>query len=242
MRFLSLTNRNMKEVFRDPLSILLGVALPVGFLILFTSIAKNVPLDLFTAKMLTPAIAVFGFAFLMMFSATLLTKDRQSAFLTRLLTTPLTSTDFILAYILPFLPLALLQIGVCFAVGSLLGYVFNWSSILALVVLIPTAVTCVGIGMVMGSLFTENQVAGIGSVLITVTSVFSGVWMDLNMVGGVFKRVGYILPFSHAVDAARAITNGAALGDVSRDLYWVFGYSVVFFVLGVICFSWRTKR
>ena len=166
MRFLSLASRNIKEVYRDPISISLGLAMPVVLLVLFTSIGKNAPIEIFTANMLTPAVIVFSFGFLTMFSAMLLTKDRGTAFLARLLTTPLSSTDFILAYILPFLPLAFLQITVGFIVGTLLGVIFNLSIILALAFLLPIAVACVGLGMILGSLFTENQVSGVGSMVI----------------------------------------------------------------------------
>jgi ABC-2 type transport system permease protein len=242
MRFLSLASRNIKEVYRDPLTVSLGIALPVGLLVLFVSIGKKAPLEIFTVKMIIPGAIVFSFAFLMMFSAMLLAKDRQSAFLTRLLTTPLKSTDFILAYILPFLPIALLQIAVCFLVGSLLGFIFNLSIILSLTVLFPMVIVCVALGMILGSLFTENQIAGIGSILINVIAIFSGGWMDLKMVGGVFEAIGYALPFSHAIDATRAILKGSGFGDIILDFYWVLGYAVVFFILGILCFRWRTKR
>lgn len=66
--------------------------------------------------------------------------------------------------------------------------------------------------------------------------------MDLKMVGGVFEAVGYALPFSHAIDAARAVLKGSGFGDIILDFYWVIGYTLVFFVMGVFCFRWKTKR
>ncbi len=110
MRFLSLASRNLKEIYRDPLAIAWGMVFPAVLMPAIISIGKNAPLEIFTANALTPAVAVFSFGFLTLFSAIILAKDRESAFLTRLLTTPLTATDFILAYILPFLPIAILQI------------------------------------------------------------------------------------------------------------------------------------
>jgi len=103
-------------------------------------------------------------------------------------------------------------------------------------------IVCVALGMILGSLFTENQIAGIGSILISVIGIFSGAWMDLKMLGGAFEAIGYTLPFSHAVDATRAILKGSGFGDIILDFYWVLGYAVVFFILGILCFRWRTKR
>jgi ABC-2 type transport system permease protein len=221
---------------------ILGVAMPAVLLLLFSSIGKNAPLGAFTADELTPGVIVLSFGFLTMFSAMLLAKDRQSAFLTRLLIAPLKSTDFILAYMLPFLPIAILQTTVCFAIGIILGITPNLSIALALVVLLTIAVACIGIGMILGSFLTENQVAGAGSLVIISISLFGGAWMDLKMLGGIFEAVGYALPFAHAIDAARAILKGSGLGEVTTELYWIIGYALVFFLLGIFSFSWRTKH
>jgi len=226
MKFLSLANRNMKEIYRDPVSILLGVAMPVILLALFASISKNVPIPQFTVQALTPGIIVFSFSFLTMFSAILLSKDRQSAFLTRLLASPLKPIGFILAYSLPFIPIALLQIIICLIVAVILGFSLNLLLfLLSPMVLIPVAFACIGVGMILGSLLTENQVAGAGSFVIIISSLFGGAWMDLNVVGGVFKNIGYALPFAHAIDATRAIYTGAALIGIASNIYWVVSYT-----------------
>ena len=101
--------RNRKEIFRDPLSILLGIALPIIFLLVFTTIEKNAPLDIFKVNNFAPGIIVFGFAFLTMFSALLIAKDKQTALLTRLLASPLKVFDYVLGYAIPMIPLAVLQ-------------------------------------------------------------------------------------------------------------------------------------
>ena len=241
MRFVSLASRNFKELYREPVSIILGLLMPVGLLVLFVLIGKNVPLDIFTPNMLTPAITIFSFAFLIMFSAVLLSKDRQSAFLLRLLTTPLKPIDFILAYFVPYIPFALLQILICFTVGMILGATYSvLNVVLSLIVIFPMALVCVGIGMILGSLLSEGQIAGIGSMLITSIGIFGGIWMNLKMVGGVFEGIGYALPFAHAIDAARNVLSGTGLRNVVINLYWVYGYAVILFVFGVLSFRYKT--
>ena len=243
MRFLGLANRNMKEIYRDPISILLGIAMPAALLILFVSISKNIQIPQFTAQSLTPGIIVFSFSFLTMFSGILLSKDRESAFLTRLLASPLRPVDFILAYSLPFIPIALIQIVTCFTVAIFFGFSFDLSNFLvSLIVLIPIALACKGIGIILGSLLTENQVAGVGSFVIIISSLFGGAWMDLNMVCGVFKNIGYALPFAHAIDATRAIYKGTVITDIVDNLYWVIGYTMLFLIAGVLSFQWKTKK
>jgi len=64
----------------------------------------------------------------------------------------------------------------------------------------------------------------------------------LKEIGGVFQSLGKALPFAHTSYAARDVMiNGAGFGDITADFCWVLGYTVVFFVLGVLCFRWKTK-
>ena len=65
--------------------------------------------------------------------------------------------------------------------------------------------------------------------------------MPLKQVGGIFG-LSVTLPFAHAVDAARAIVKGAGMGDITVELYWLLGYTVLFFLLGVFFFRWKTKQ
>lgn len=122
MRAMSLTRRNLKEIFRDPITFVLGGAMPVLLLFLFSSM-RNIGggIDIFHPQMLTPGLVIFSFAFIIMFSGTLLGKDSKTAFLTRLMSTPLKPVDYFLAYMLPFLPLALFQVVVCYSAAVILG-------------------------------------------------------------------------------------------------------------------------
>ena len=61
MKSIALTERNIKEIFRDPVSTLLGVAMPVLFLVLFSSLNKTIRIETFNPQFLTPGIIVFSF-------------------------------------------------------------------------------------------------------------------------------------------------------------------------------------
>ena len=241
MKFYYLALRNIKAVYRDPVSMLLGLAMPALLLILFTSIQKRLPLEIYSAQMLTPAIVIFSFSFLMMFAAILLAKDSNSAFLTRLFTTPLKSSDFILAYILPFIPVAFFQIIVCFAVGAFMGASYS-NLLLALLIFLLIALTCISLGILLGIFLTVNQVPGVGSLLITAIGLFCGAWMDLKMVGGFLETIGYVLPFAHAVDALQIILAGKVTTSISENLYWITGYAFVLVVLAIYSFRWKIRQ
>lgn len=240
MKLLGLADRNLKEISRDPVSMILGLLMPIVFLFLFTSINKRLPLDLFTPQSLTPAVVVFGYGFFIMFAATLLAKDRQSAFLVRLYTTPLRPADYILSYILPFFPLLIVQTVLCFCCGLLMGATFiNLGA--AILIFLLLGITCISLGVLLGALFTVGQVSAVGSLLITVISLLSGAWMDLKLVGGVFEQVGYAMPFAHAIDAARAVLKGGSLSAESNSLLLLGGYALASTILAIIAFR-RTMR
>jgi len=240
MRFGELAIRNFKEMLRDPISMGLELGIPAGFLAIFWALGRSIGDESFlTTAMLVPGIAVFGFAFLLMFSAMTLSRDREGALLSRLLTAPLKPRDFILSYSLPYIPMVILQIALCFGIGVLLGLETPANAGLSFLVLLVMGICCVELGMILGLLFNVNQSSGVGSVIITLVALLGGIWIDLRAIGGVFYGIGNALPFAHAIDAARDAMIGAGFSSIATDFYWVLGYTVVFFALGTFLFRWR---
>lgn len=232
---LSFASRNAREILRDPLNLAFGLGFPVVLLLLLTAIQANIPVSLFEIQHLTPGISVFGLAFMTLFSATLIAKDRQSTLLLRLYTTPLTPIGFILGYTLPVLPIALAQALICYLVAFFLGLEMTIGILYALIGVIPVSLLFISLGLLCGSLLTDKQVGGIcGALLTNLTAWFSGVWFDLELVGGVFRKIANVLPFVHAVELERALLSGNQIDP--RDIVWVIAYVLVFLVLAVFAF------
>jgi ABC-2 type transport system permease protein len=241
MKFLVFASRNRKEILRDPLNLAFGIGFPLVLLFLLSAIQANIPVSLFEVDKLAPGIAVFGLSFISLFSGTLISKDRTSSFLVRLFASPLSASDYILGYVLPLLPMAVMQIAICFAASFFLGLPVDLNVLLSLVILIPAAVLFIGIGLLAGSIFTDKQVGGIcGALLTNVSAWLSGTWFDLNLVGGAFKTVAYLLPFAHAVDAAKAAVAGD-YASVFPHLWWVIGYAAAINCIAVIVFKKKMK-
>lgn len=100
----------------------------------------NIPVSLFEIDTLTPGITVFGLSFMTLFSTTLIAKDRESAFLQRLYTTPLTRFDFIIGYMLPLLPFAIGQAVICYLFAIPLGLTVSINIVYAIIGIIPMAI------------------------------------------------------------------------------------------------------
>ncbi len=242
MKMLAFAKRNLKEIIRDPLNLFFGLGFPLVLILLLSAIQANVPVELFEIQSLTPGITVFGLSFMTLFSATLISKDRNSALLQRLYTTPLSPLDFILGYTLPILPIAVAQSAICYAVAIALGLNVSVNIIYAILFVIPISILYIALGLLCGSVLTDKQVGGVcGALLTNLSAWLSGAWFDLNLIGGAFYKIAYALPFVHAVDLERAILTGN-FSSFLPHLLWVSGYAIATLCVAVALFLRQMKK
>ena len=239
---LTFAGRNTKEILRDPLNLAFGLGFPLVLIFLLSAIQANIPVKLFEIQHLAPGITVFGLSFMTLFSATIIAKDRGSSLLQRLYTTPLTPPDFILGYTLPIIPIAVAQCAVCYIAAIILGLEITAGILYAILFIIPVSVFYIALGLLCGSVFTDKQVGGIcGALLTNLSAWLSGVWFDLDLVGGAFQKIAYALPFVHAVEMERAVLAGNFTG-IFPHLWWVLGYAAAALVLAVLLFLRQMKK
>ncbi len=138
------------------------------------------------------------------------------------------------------IPVGIAQTVICYIAAVVLGLEMNTNVFIAVLASIPAAVLYIALGLLFGSILNDKQVGGIcGALLTNLSAWLSGTWFDLNLVGGVFKKIAEALPFYHAVELGRAVLNG---GDVLTHLLWVCGYAVVLLVLAVVFFVRQMKE
>ena len=242
MRMWTFAGRNTKELIRDPLTLLFGLGFPLVLLLLLSAIQANVPVPLFEIRHLTPGITIFGVSFMTLFSATVISKDRGSSLLQRLYTTPLTSLDFILGYTLPLIPLSMAQCAVCYLAALALGLEPTVNILYATVCIVPISVLYIALGLLCGSVLSDKQVGGVcGALLTNLSAWLSGVWFDLELVGGAFQKIAHVLPFIHAVELERAVLAGD-FGGIFPHLWWVLGYAAATLALAVLLFLRQMKK
>ena len=242
MRMLTFAKRCTKELLRDPINLAFGLGFPLVLLLLLSSLQKNIPADLFDIDTLTPGITVFGLSFMTLFSATLIAKDRESAFLQRLYASPLTGLDFILGYMLPLLPIAISQTIICYLFAIPLGLTVSVNIIYAIIGIIPMAVFNIALGLLCGSILGVKQVGGIcGALLTNLSAWLSGVWFDLKLVGGLFEKIANVLPFVHSVEMEKALFSGN-LELALTHIMPIILYSVFITVIAVLSFLRQMKK
>ena len=242
MKIQILSRRTGKEILRDPLTLIFGLGFPLVVLFLLSAIQANVPVPLFAIEKLGPGVTVFGLSFLTLFSGMLVSRDRGTALLLRLYTTPIRPAEYILGYLLPMLPIALAQTAVCYAAAMLLGLAWTPRILLAILLSLPASILFLSFGLLFGSLMNEKQVGGIcGAGMTNISAWLSGIWFEVSLVGGAFKSVANVLPFYHAVEIQRAVYAGA-YSDAWQHLAVVSAWALGVTVLAVWAFLAQMRK
>ena len=102
---------------------------------------------------------------------------------------------------------------ICYGFGFVIGLDLTINVLYAIIFIIPVSILYIAMGLLFGSVLNDKQVGGVcGGLLTNVSAWLSGIWFDLSLVGGVFKKVAYLLPFVHSVELERYVL----LGDFSN--------------------------
>lgn len=239
-RIYTLAGRNVKEIMRDPLSLIFTLGMPLGMEILFYFLFHGMTAQ-FEMKFLAPGIVVFSQAFLALFAGLLIAQDRSSAFLTRLYVSRARSHEFIFGYALSMLPLVAVQSVLFFVVGGIIdSSIWSVGVIWCVLLSLVTALFYVGMGILLGSLCTEKSIGGVASIVIAGQSLLSGMWFPPDGLNDVILTIMRCLPFKNATELMqRALVGFSGASDFFVPFAVVLGYTVV--VIGGAIFAFARK-
>ena len=246
MKILAFSKRNFKEIMGDPISVIFNVFFPVALLLIFQLItlsigdgAKSVPQ--FKIENLAPNMAMFGFSFLTLFLALLVSKDRTTAFLIRLKVSPLKPYEYVLGYTLPMIPIAFFQITLLYAISFLFGLKLSLGLLITYLTLLPIMIFFIFCGLLFGCLLSFKSVGGVSSVLINVCAIFGGIFMPLDSMTGAFTVIAYALPFANTSKTCKAVMT-SELSNFTIPLLIVLGYTLLIFALSLFAFKKVIKK
>ena len=234
MRILNFAKRNFKEIIRDPLSIIFSVLLPLFLLFIFKQI--NIPSESYELHNFTPGIVVFGFSFITLFTAMLVSKDRTSSLLIRLGISPMKPIEYILGYMLSIIPLILIQNVLFFILAIVLGLSFSINIIWAMLISIVVAILFIAIGIIIGSLFSEKASSGISSIVVQLVCFTSGMYFPRELLGDVFSKICEYLPFESCVTIIKGIMNANFESITIRNIIVFLVYTIIMFTISIIVF------
>lgn len=234
MRTLNFAKRNFKEIIRDPLSIIFALLLPLFLLFIFQQF--NIPSESYRLENFTPGIIVFGFSFITMFTAMLISKDRTTSLLIRLAVSPMKPMEYISGYLLSIIPIILMQNISFFILAVILGLKFSINIILALLVSMIIAVLFIAMGMIIGCIASEKASSGISSIIVQLVCFTSGMYFPKEILGKAFGKICEFLPFESCVTIVKGIMNNDLNSITVRNILIFFIYTVTAFLLSVILF------
>jgi ABC-2 type transport system permease protein len=193
-----------------------------------------------------PGVVVFGLMILITSAGGIIVRDKEKGFLARLLTTPTRPWDFILGYTLPFVPVIIVSTMIYLGIGVAMGLSIIGNFGLAFLIFFIIGICCLGIGMIVGTLAkSDEQASAAPWIFIVPMAMISGVWWPAEQMPKAIQYIAQAFPFFHAMDASRDVISGSASFDTlltgatpleGFDFYWLVGWTVVLFALGVILF------
>ena len=235
MRTLNFAKRNFKEIIRDPLSIIFSILLPLFLLFIFKQI--NIPNESYELHNFTPGIVVFGFSFITLFTAMLVSKDRTSSLLIRLGISPMKPIEYILGYMLSIIPLILIQNVLFFILAIALGLNFSIYIIGAILISLVVAILFIAIGIILGSLFSEKASSGISSIVVQLVCFPSGMYFPRELLGDVFSKICEYLPFESCVTIIKGIMNANLESITIRNIIVFCIYTILALVISIVIFK-----
>lgn len=235
MRILNFAKRNFKEIIRDPLSIIFAIILPLFLLFIFQQI--KIPNDTYNLENFTPGIMIFSFSFITLFSSTLIAKDRQTSLLIRLGVSPMKPIEYILGYMLSFLPIILLQGILLFGLAIILGFPISMNIIWTILVSEVIAVLFLGIGILIGSLVSDKAASGISSIIVQLVCFTSGIYFPKELLGNTYSKICEILPFDSALVIIKGILNNNYETIKLQNIIVFCAYTVAFIIWSAIIFK-----
>lgn len=234
MRILNFAQRNLKELIRDPMSVIFCLCLPLFFLIIFKQF--NIPNSEYALENFTPGIIIFSFSFVSLFSASLVASDRCTSLLSRLFSSPMKAYEYILGYTLALIPITILQSVLFFVVALFLGLEFSINIIWTILVLIFISFLFIFLGILIGCLTTFKASGACGSLVVQLVAFTSGMWFSIDLAGNFFKGVCEILPFSHALKIARTVLISGE-SNLFIPTIIVLIYTVLVFIISMVIFK-----
>ena len=234
------SGRVLRQVLRDHRTLALMLVVPVVLMCLLAWIYADGPLF----ERVGPALlTVFPFVVMFVVTSVATLRERTSGTLERLLTTPMGKGDLVLGYALAFGLLAVVQGAVVTAVSvGLLGLDTAASAAWLVLVVVASGVLGTALGL-LASAFAATEFQAVQLMPATVLPQFllCGLLVPRDQLPRALELLSDVLPLSHVVDAASAVTRQVQPGsDLTSPLLVIAGWVAVALVLGSLTLRRRT--
>ena len=175
-------------------------------------------------------------------SAQNIAREKELGTLEQLNVTPITRGQFIIAKLLPFWVLGLIELSLGLLIGTLVfGIPVRGSLPLLYGVAAVYLTVAVGIGLWISALVdTQQQAMFVTFFVMNVYLLMSGLFTPIDSMAGWVQTLSLLNPVRHFVTISRALlVKGAGLAEIARPLAILAGYAVVMLTLAIRQYSKR---
>lgn len=183
-----------------------------------------------------PAWTLFGMFFIILPLSGTLIRERQDATLTRLMTMPINSFEFLLAKVLAYLTISMVQFVLMLLVGRfilpLLGtpVLEIGSAPFALVVVaLSSGLAACGFGILFGVLAKSyEQASTLGAILIVITAAIGGIMVPVYVMPPLMQDISIISPLGWGLNAFLDIFIRG--GNLETTMPYIIALNLCFFI------------
>jgi ABC-2 type transport system permease protein len=236
-----LLGRSLKTTLRNPVWVVMGLFQPVLYLLLFAPLLNNLKMPGFgntsSLNIFAPGLLVMMAMFSVGFAGFNVCQDLRSGVIERLRVTPASRVAMLLGMVLRDVLIFLVQCALLVLIAMLMGMTVDPKGVILLFVLMTLIALMMASASYALGFLLKNEGA-LAAALNTVTlplMLLSGVTLPLSLAPQILQNIAKATPFSHAVDASRALVNGQ-LGD--QSIVIAFAIMIVLMILGMF---WATR-
>ncbi len=164
-----------------------------------------------------------------------LLRERQQWTLQRLAALPLTKAQILGGKILGYFTLGMIQYGVVFAVGLVIGLDFGNDRLAMVLVMAAFALCMTALALALATRVTsEGQANGLRNLIALTLAPLGGAWWPLEIVPDFMQRIGHLSPVAWAMDGFHElIFSQGTLVDVLPEVGILLAIALVLFGIGI---------
>jgi ABC-2 type transport system permease protein len=178
---------------------------------------------------------LFGF-FIALTVAISFVEEKKTGTWRRLLAAPVSRATLLLAKLVPFFIISLLQMAILFGVGiGAFGMEVRGSPVALVAMTAAVSFAAVSLGLLIASFGgSQKQVGSIGSITLMILGLLGGAMVPRLIMPPSIQAIGLATPHAWALEGYYAVLmrDGTGIGDVARPLAVVIGFGVLFAAVG----------
>jgi len=191
-----------------------------------------------------PGLFAFGVIFLTMSIAQGITGEKKEGLLKRIWLTPTKSTDVMTSYAISNVLIAVFQMSLILALGLALGFqaiLTPASVVMSYVMILPLAVLCIGLGLIVGVVSKNDGMATGLSFVFIIPMMFLGTFVSMGEPTAVNKA----MPSYYATESIKSLLF-RGIDPLSATILTNFGIltamAAVVFVIGSLVFARFSRK